>query len=36
MQKATQEILNKKEKYQTTTRIAAYINAIERLKEKLS
>ena len=35
MQKATKEILDKKEKYQTTTRIAAYINAIERLSEKL-
>ena len=36
MQKATKEILDKKIKYQTTTRIAAYINAIERLVEKIS
>jgi len=36
MQKATQEILDKKEQYQTSTRIAAYINAIERLSKKLS
>ncbi|MFH1521620.1 MAG: Glu/Leu/Phe/Val dehydrogenase [archaeon] len=36
MQNATKEILDKKIKYQTTTRISAYINAIERLVEKLS
>ncbi len=36
IQKATRKILDKKIKYQTTTRIAAYINAIERLSEKLS
>jgi len=36
IQKATKEILNKKENYKTTTRIAAYINAIERLSKKLS
>ncbi len=35
MQNATKEILDKKEKYQTTTRIAAYVNAIERLSRKL-
>jgi len=35
MFRATEEILNKKTKYQTTTRIAAYINAIERLSKKL-
>jgi len=35
MQKATKEILNKKEKYKTSTRIAAYINAIERLAKKV-
>ena len=36
MQKATQEILDKKTKYQTTTRVAAYINAIERLAKKIN
>ena len=36
MQKATKEILDKKEKHQTTTRIAAYINAIKRLVEKVN
>ena len=34
IQKATQEILDKKEKYKTTTRVAAYINAIEKLTKK--
>ncbi|MBT6689786.1 Glu/Leu/Phe/Val dehydrogenase [archaeon] len=33
---ATQEILNKKTKHQTSTRIAAYINAIERLAQKIN
>lgn len=36
MQNATKEILDKKTKYRTTTRIAAYINAIERLVEKIN
>ena len=35
IQKATEEILNKKQQYQTTTRVAAYINAIERLAQKI-
>ena len=35
IQKATKEILNKKQQYQTTTRVAAYINAIERLAQKI-
>jgi glutamate dehydrogenase/leucine dehydrogenase len=36
MRNATQEILDKKTKYKTTTRIAAYINAIERLSTKIA
>jgi glutamate dehydrogenase/leucine dehydrogenase len=36
MQKATKEILGKKQQYQTTTRIAAYINAIDRLAKKIN
>lgn len=35
IQNATKEVLGKKEQYQTTTRIAAYINAIDRLAKKL-
>jgi glutamate dehydrogenase/leucine dehydrogenase len=35
IQKATKEILNKKQQYQTSTRVAAYINAIERLAKKI-
>ncbi len=36
MSKATQEILTIKEKHKTTTRIAAYINAILRLAKKIN
>ena len=36
MQNATKEILNKKQQHQTTTRIAAYINAIERIAKKIN
>ncbi len=36
MQGATKEILDKKKEYQTTTRVAAYINGIERLVDKLN
>ncbi len=35
IQTATKEILEKKEKYTSSTRVAAYINAIERLSEKI-
>ena len=35
IQKATREILDKKKQYETTTRVAAYINAIDRLAKKL-
>ena len=35
MQKATKEILDKKKQYRTSTRVAAYINAIGRLAKKI-
>jgi glutamate dehydrogenase len=35
MFKATEEILDKKQSYKTSTRVAAYINAIERLVKKI-